>query len=60
MLFIVLNTASIQLIPFSLIGILAAYGAHNPAEIVLPVLIATAISTFAALFLLFTFRKILK
>lgn len=60
MIFIVLNTASIQLIPFSVIGILAAYGAHNPAEIVLPVLIATAISAVAALFILFTFRKILK
>ena len=60
MIFIVLNTASIQLIPFSVIGILAAYGADNPAEIVLPVLIATAISAVAALFILFTFRKILK
>ncbi len=60
MIFIVLNTASIQLIPFSVIGILAAYGADNPAEIVLPVLIATAISAVAALFILFAFRKILK
>jgi len=60
MIFIVLNTASIQLIPFSVIGILAAYDADNPAEIVLPVLIATAISAVAALFILFAFRKILK
>jgi len=60
MIFIVLNTASIQLIPFSVIGILAAYGADNPAEIVLPVLIATAISAVAALFILFAFRKILQ
>jgi len=60
MIFIVLNTASIQLIPFSVIGILAAYDADNPAEIVLPVLIATAISAVAALFILFAFRKILQ
>lgn len=60
MIFIVLNTASIQLIPFSVIGILAAYGAENPAGIVLPVLIATLISALTALTILFTFRKILK
>ncbi len=60
MIFIVLNTASIQLIPFSVIGILAAYGAENPAEIVLPVLIATLVSALTALTILFSFRKILK
>ncbi|OPY87914.1 MAG: Spore maturation protein A [Syntrophus sp. PtaU1.Bin208] len=60
MIFIVLNTASIQLIPFSVIGILAAYGAENPAGIVLPVLIATVISAVAALMILFSFRKIFK
>ena len=60
MIFIVINTASIQLIPFSVIGILASYGAGNPAAIVLPVLIATVVSAVAALLILFTFRKILK
>jgi spore maturation protein A len=60
MIFIVINTASIQLIPFSVIGILASYGAREPAAIVLPVLIATVISAITALSILFTFRKILK
>jgi spore maturation protein A len=60
MIFIILNTASIQLIPFSVIGILAAYGAKNPAEVVLPVLIATVVSAITALSLLFSFRKILQ
>ena len=60
MIFIVINTASIQLIPFSVIGILAGFGARNPAGIVLPVLIATVISAIAALLILFTFRKVLK
>ncbi|SEM07393.1 spore maturation protein A [Syntrophus gentianae] len=60
MIFIILNTASIQLIPFSVIGILAAYGAENPAGIVLPVLIATLVSAVTALTILFSFRKILK
>lgn len=60
MIFIVLNTASIQLIPFSVIGILAGYGAGSPAAIVLPVLIATVVSAMVALLILFTFRKVLK
>jgi spore maturation protein A len=60
MIFIVINTASIQFIPFSVIGILASYNATNPAAVVLPVLIATIISAIAALLILFSFRKVLK
>jgi len=60
MIFIVINTASIQFIPFSVIGILASYNAKNPAAVVLPVLIATVISAIAALVILFSFRKVLK
>lgn len=60
MIFIVINTASIQFIPFSVIGILASYNATNPAAVVLPVLIATVISAIAALLILFSFRKVLK
>jgi len=60
MTFIVINTASIQLIPFSVIGILASYGHRNPAAVVFPVLIATAISTMTALFVLAAFRRIFR
>lgn len=60
MIFIVINTASIQLIPFSVIGILAGYGHGNPAAVVLPVLIATVISAMTALLILFAFRRIFK
>ncbi|HKI52132.1 MAG TPA: nucleoside recognition domain-containing protein [Geothermobacteraceae bacterium] len=60
MTFIVINTASIQLIPFSVIGILANYGHHNPAAVVLPVLIATTISAITALLVLAGFRKIFR
>ncbi|MEJ2201485.1 MAG: nucleoside recognition domain-containing protein [Desulfuromonadaceae bacterium] len=52
MTFIVINTASIQLIPFSVIGILASFGHPNPAAVVFPVLISTAISTLTALLVL--------
>jgi spore maturation protein A len=60
MTFIVINTASIQLIPFSVIGILANYGHHNPAAVVLPVLIATTISALTALLVLAGFRRVFK
>lgn len=57
MLFIVLNTASIQLIPFTVIGILADFGSRNPSAVVLPTIIATLLSTFTAVTLLFLFRR---
>ena len=60
MLFIVINTASIQLLPFTIIGILADYGSKNPTSIVLPTIIATVISTGTALAILFGFRRVLK
>lgn len=60
MTFIVINTASLQLIPFSVIGILAGYGHRNPAAVVLPVLIATAMSTMTALLVLAAFRRIFR
>ena len=60
MIFIVINTASIQLVPFSVIGILASYNAKNPAAVVFPVLVATVISATCALLILFSFRKVLK
>lgn len=60
MTFIVINTASIQLIPFSIIGILASFGHSNPAGVVLPVLISTCISAVTALLILALFRKVFK
>ncbi|MFA4903974.1 MAG: nucleoside recognition domain-containing protein [Desulfobaccales bacterium] len=58
MLFIVINTSSIQLIPFTTIGLLASYGSHNPNIIVLPTLIATAVSSATAVGILFLFKKL--
>ncbi len=57
MLFIVINTSSIQLIPFTTIGLLATYGSSNPNIIVLPTLLATVISSATAVGILFLFRK---
>jgi len=59
-LFIVINTASIQLIPFTVIGLLTEFGARNPAAIVLPTILATALSAGFAVGTLFLFKKVFK
>lgn len=46
--FIVLNISSLQLIPVNIIAYRSAYGAVAPAAIIVPALIATGISTAAA------------
>lgn len=58
MLFIVLNTASIQLLPFTVVGILAEFGSSNPSAIVFPTFCATTISALTALAVLFLFRRL--
>lgn len=46
--FLVINISSLQLIPMNVIAYRAQYGAVNPAAIVVPGLIATAVSTAVA------------
>ncbi|HKR64014.1 MAG TPA: nucleoside recognition domain-containing protein [Thermoanaerobaculia bacterium] len=46
--FMALNTSGVQLIPTTMIGILAAAGSQQPTAIIAPALIATAIGTLAA------------
>lgn len=48
-MFVVLNTASIQLIPSTLIAIRASMGSQNPAEIILPVWITSIITAIFAI-----------
>ena len=48
-LFVVLNTASIQLIPSTLAGVRASLGAADPFDILLPVWIVSALSVLAGL-----------
>lgn len=54
-LFLAINTSSVTLLPLGVIGVRAAAGSARPAEIFLPTLVATLISTIigisAALFL---------
>uniref|UniRef100_A0A7C3Z3G1 Spore maturation protein n=1 Tax=Desulfobacca acetoxidans TaxID=60893 RepID=A0A7C3Z3G1_9BACT len=58
MLFIVINTASVQLIPFTVIGLMANYGSRNPNRIFLPTFISTVISAVTAVIILYLFKKI--
>lgn len=48
-LFLVVNTSSVQLLPTSMIALRAQAGAVSPADIVLPTLLATAVSTAAGI-----------
>ncbi len=56
----VLNATSIQLIPSTTIGLRAAAGSANAGDIILPTLIATLISCFTGIFLVFICGKIFK
>ena len=56
--FLIINISSLQLIPVNIIAYRSQYGSVNPARIVGPAIIATAVSTLAAvLFVKLTERK---
>lgn len=59
-LFVVINCTSIQLIPTTIIGLRAAAGSASASDIILPSLIATAVSTVVGVGLCFAVRKIKK
>lgn len=46
--FLILNISSLQLIPVNIIAYRSQYGSANPAVIVGPAIVATAISTVVA------------
>ena len=48
-MFLIINMSSIQLIPINIITYRAGYGSKNPTEIIAPCIIATALSTLAAI-----------
>lgn len=47
--FVLLNTASLQLIPSSMIALRAMHGSQNPTAIVMPIWIVTGVSLIAGL-----------
>ena len=50
MMFIVINTASIQLIPTTVIAIRSSLGSNNPTAIVFPTWVATIIAAIIGIF----------
>ncbi|WP_420386803.1 nucleoside recognition domain-containing protein [Roseivirga sp.] len=57
-MFLVLNTSGLTLIPVSIMAYRAANGAANPADIFIPILLATYFSTLAGLITVSLFQKI--
>ena len=57
-MFLGMNTAGFQIIPATVIAILAGLGAKNPTDIVLPTLIVTSISFIVAIITAFVLRII--
>jgi len=57
-MFLVLNTSGLTLIPVSIMAYRAANGAQNPADIFIPILLATYFSTMAGLITVAIFQKI--
>lgn len=56
--FLILNMSSLQLIPINMIAYRSQYGSVNPAIIVMPALIATALSTIFGLMAAKFFERI--
>ncbi|MFQ5641384.1 MAG: nucleoside recognition domain-containing protein [bacterium] len=57
-MFLVLNTSGLTLIPISILAIRAAQGASNPADVFIPILLATYFSTLAGLIAVSLYQKI--
>ncbi|WP_027001795.1 nucleoside recognition domain-containing protein [Hugenholtzia roseola] len=57
-MFLTLNTSGLTLIPVSIMVYRAQLGAANPADVFLPILIATFFSTFAGIVIVSLFQKI--
>ena len=57
-MFLVLNTSGLTLIPISVLALRAEAGAANPADVFLPILLATYFATLAGLITVALFQKI--
>lgn len=56
--FLIMNTSSLQLIPVNMIVYRTRYGSANPASVIAPAILATLVSTAAAIvFCLFSGRR---
>ena len=53
-----MNTAGFQLIPATVIAILAANGCNNPTEIIIPTLIVTSTAFISAIIIAKLFKRV--
>lgn len=56
-MFFVINATSVQLIPSSVLALRTSFGSASPADIILPTILATAISSIAGVLLVKIFVK---
>ena len=56
-MFFVINATSVQLIPSSILALRTSMGATNPGDIILPTVLATALSTILGILLVKIFVK---
>lgn len=59
-IFIILNTASVQLMPSTVIAIRASLGSKNPADIIIPIWIITFVANIVGIFLMIIINKRIK
>lgn len=59
-LFVVINCTSLELLPSTILGMRASMGSVNPADIILPTLLSSLISTICGISLCLLARKFLK
>ncbi|MBF1573054.1 MAG: spore maturation protein [Prevotella sp.] len=57
-MFLVLNTSGLTIIPTTILGYRATYGAHNPTDVFVPILLATTIATLAGIIITAIWQKI--
>ena len=55
---LVINATSIQILPTTIMGLRATYGSSSSSDIIIPTLIATAVSTIVGVILVKVFSKI--
>lgn len=58
--FVLINTASIQLLPTSMIALRTLYGSQNPTKIVIPVIVVTALSFISGIIAINILNKVIK
>ena len=57
-MFLVLNTSGLSIIPTSILAFRATYGAASPTDVFIPILLATTIATIAGIILTATWQRI--